>query len=1156
MHAVFFFNKHHQQKALYARTPFQVKRQLTFEQFIEAMHESTTIVPYAPRKRTLAFGLLGTKTTPSTELYDADGGLIPGNFTRSKEHMTEKSKLLCIDLDTHYLLDVYGKLTGNVHEIIRNLPTETNILQFMKDLGLDLSKLNHLIYKSTSYGKRVEYKKEHFDKTNMHIWLSLGKALTYKEQADFVDRLFHPVDVTFPRRLRGLDSRLKPRTAPVLPDMVVYSAARLLVQGNLAGRVISSKHDGVAIPSTFIKSLMLKKLQALPLTELYTRKELKQYAGDVTSFNLVNSTSLTTDEFQELSKRNNAVLQSGELYADDPVYMDNVLKCTFADLRSDMEAEQRKDASGSALFTEDKDVTVNISDILDPLEGHRSNCYVVLKPDGSMYVYHYSEARWFVVLKRPRVRLEDGYTVERYIPKEHIEKLHENHCIIAPTGTGKTFHVIHKVLKHLREGTVKKVVWTVPDYAALQSIEAEVLAIGTKGIKFKAIIAGKDKFDSFEENQFVVCTMSKLNGELQGRTKLQPTADHSKGLFTPAKEEHKIYDTSEWSFVVDEVHTLFTSRGQAERFMYYRILQRELLYRHLIVMSASMTEELLPGHHDRGWLATSQGYLTPWGVYNYHLAKPRTVKVTTMFPWKELLDSSTTSALVMSATALKAVGVFEELKKAHPDSKVLLYVGLPRNAAEMSIQEYPYKDKQGHIKYRQYERPTNKELKEADFVVATALTAGTSLSRPYKYCVVDMQSIPHTLETRSVEIQKISRARHPDVKRILVISGTRFIRGESLGLSPNALRTNTLPMHALDYETSMQLGVNKKRTDILSPDNQETAEDKLIAENVVKEEAPAFLKKHILTLEPARTVKEYIERDALARFDIHKAASAYYQEKDKFIAFSRESYEGPWGGGFLSYIDEEEESAADDELSLGKSHSIKVKAYMGAIKKMSAADFEAFMRTPPKDKAMDRAQQNIRKIEVPETPTCDPRIGLLPIVYVTNPETVVRYGWAPEFYQRMKQDASLAMKARRQNNILCSAPTLYMQSVIEPDVLYPVSMAKDLLLRFIRFNETREAIQKIDKSPLGYLKKLGRIEYYSCHTTAANKVLKPGDKRLAMTPVKLSGRSKKEATHFVFTLGWFSMDDPQYIINLDDRVDPAIEKENGPRLLADEEKVN
>lgn len=1136
MNALFFYNKHYGQKALYAQTPFEVGRKLSFKQFIDRLTSSTTVVPYAPRRKAIQYGLLGTRAHPTTELHSATGQL-DGNFTRSKEHIADKTKLLCIDLDTHLLLDVYGKLTGKVHEYIKAIPDEHNIKEFFATLGLNLNTLNHIIYKSTSYGKKVEYSKEHFTKKNMHIWLQLPRQLTYKEQITFIEALFAPINDIYPQRLRGLSYQLKPKTAPVLPDMAVYSAARLLVQGDLKGRIVSSNHKGKPISSVFMKRLLADHKEP-PMTSLYTREELNTYAGDVFFFNKINETSYSEEEFKQRSIATSAVLQTGELFGDDPVYINNKYYSTFSLLREEMRALQLKDASGNTLFTEDKDVTTNISDILNPEKGHTSNCYAVLKPDGSMYVYHYSESRWFIVLQRDRTPTEGVYNIDRYIPTEHIQELTSNMCIIAPTGTGKTYHAIKKVLHYLEVGSLKKVVWTVPDYAALQSIEAEVLEIGTGNIKFKAVIAGKDKFDSFEENQFVICTMSKLNGELNGRTRAVPSLDHNRSKFATDGQGHQPYDVSEWSFVVDEVHTLFAARGAAERFMYYRILQRELLYDKLIVMSASMTEELLPGHHDRGWLATSQGKLTDWDVNVYHLKQPRNVEVTTRFPWAELLNPQTTSALVMAPTALKAVGIYEELKIAHPGKNILLYVGLPRNAAEMSIQEYPYKDKDGKIKFKQYERATNQELKEADFVVATALTAGTSLSRPYDYCVVDMQGIPHTLETRSVEVQKISRARHPRVKRILVISASRFERGAEQNLAPKALRTKNHPMNALDYEASKQLGVNQNRTNVLSPATHGTTEERLQQEAEVLEESPTFLKRHILTMEAPTSVKSQVERVLLAKFDIHKATSTYYQERDKFIAFSRESYEGAWGGGFTSYISEDSKG---DALDLGTAHSKAVRDYISRIKHMSKQEFDDFMNTPPIDRAMDRAQQNIRKIEVPETPTCDPQIGLLPLIYVTNPESVKHYVWNPEFHQRMKQDADLAMRARRQNAILCSANLLYIQSVIEPDVFYPVSMVKDLLVKYVKYDETKDALSKIKKDPFKYLKRLGRVELFKCPKITLNRIMRPGDPGLAREPEQVSPKARKTATHFVFTLGWFSVHDEQYILDSDKILEPSIE---------------
>jgi len=1129
MNAIFFQNKHHRKKALYANTAYEVVKKMNFSQFVEKMKSSTTIVPYAPRKHKISYGLLGTKTQPTNTTFDTSNRALDGNFTRSKEHIQDKTYLLVIDIDVHLLLDVYGKLKGLPHPAIAHLPTEDTVFAFFAGLGLDLTKLNHLIYKSTSYGRLIEYDKGSYTKTNMHIWFELKTMMNPEEQASFVAALFSPLDDLLPQKLKGLNRQLKVRTAPSAPDMSVYSAARLLIQGDLTDRIISTNTKGRSITKSFIaKTLTYAKKHPVEQQDLYTPEELREMTDDAASYNLVNNTNLTASDFAKDTKRTGRTLQTGELYRSDPVYFNNKLWGTFGSLREAMEKEARQEL-GDALFVEDKDVTTNISDILDPVNGGVNNCYVVLKPDGSMYVYHYSESRWFIVLNRDAEEDAETIEIEKYLPTEKIEDIFDNHCIIAPTGTGKTYHVISKVLSLLRKNILHKVVWTVPDYAALQSIEAEVKSLGTEGVKFKAIHAGVDKFDAFEQHNFVICTMSKLHGELHSRTQNKQTFNHSRIDFAKMGEESKKepYDTSKWSFVLDEVHTLFTHHSSVEAFMYYRILQRELHFDRLLVMSASITPELLPGYHDRAWLPTSADP-GEWVVDSYNLKKPRMVKVTTQFPWEEILSPQTDSALIMSATALKAVGVYEELLKVHKEKTILLYIGLPRNATEMSIQKYPYYKEDGTVDYKEYTRPTNEELNKADFVVATALTAGTSLSRAYDFCVVDMQGIPAPLEVRSVEVQKISRARHPDVQRTLVISGTRFKRGDDLNLSPQPLRTTTHPMESMDYESSKRLALNKHRTEVLSTELKGGEESRKTAEAMqTKEETPTFVREHILTFDTP-SVKHQIEETLLARFDVFKAASVYYKAKDKYVAFNRDSYEGPWGGGLTSYMEETKDIESD--LSLGKEHSLSVREYKDRIKDMSKSEFDIFMSTPPVGKAMDRAQQDIRKIEVPETPTCDPSVGLLPTEYILHPEKVKRFMWNPDFFQAMHQDVGLAQQALRQNNILCSASYLYIQEMLQEDTFYPVTKALALLHDYIKHKETKAAILKIKKNPLSYLRKIGRITLYEGPSITRNRVVTPPEQKLVGGFTEIPSRSRKEKTHFRFKLGWFSIDDSNYII--------------------------
>lgn len=1140
MDAIFFTNKHHAKKALFVNTAYEVHRQMTFEQFIVQMKTSTTVVPYAPRRTKIRYGLLGTKQQPTQNTYDANNNKLEGNFTRSKEHIQEKGHLLCIDIDVHLLLEVHAKLTNTRHNIYDHLPDEDTIETFLLSIGLDIQRLNHLIYKSTSYGKVIGDASAGIRKKNMHIWLELKTRLDTTEQSEFVDSLFRPINHIIPRQLRGLNRQLKVRTAPAAPDMSVYSAARLLIQGDLTDRVISSKHNGTSIRPAFVeKTLKEGRRITLDVVELYTKETLREHTDSSTAYNIVNNTNISPEVFEADSKRAGRVLQSGELFLSDPVYITNKLYGTFGTLKIEMVEEAKQGITGS-LFAESKDVTTNISDILDPVNGNSNNCYVVLKPDGGFYVYHYSEARWFLVLNRDSEEASEVTVIEKYLPAGRVLDLYDNHCIIAPTGTGKTFHVISKVLQLLKGKHLTKVVWTVPDYAALLSIEAEVKNANTEGVRFKAIHAGVDKFDAFEDNDFVLCTMSKLQGELQSRVNKVLTFDHSRIDFGRKEDTVSSYDLRKWSFVIDEVHTLFNAHGQAESFMYYRILQRELLFDRLLVMSASMASELLPGHHDRDWIPTTTKR-ADWVIDTYNLKEPRKVKVTAQFPWGLLLSPETSSALVMAPTALKAVGIYEEVQKAHPSKKALLYIGLPRNAAELSVQKYPYIKDDGSTGYREYERPSNKDLNEADFVIATALTAGASLARPYDYCIVDMQGIPSKLEVRSVEVQKISRARHTDVKRILVLSPTRFERGDKAGLTKQPLRTKTQPMLLQDYTASKQLTLNKQRTDILSPELNGGMEVRLSKEaGVVKQETPTFIKEHVLTFEPPQPVKQHIEQDILARFDIHKAASTYYAAQDRYEAFNRDSYEGSWGGGLTSYIDEAEMEPLT--VDLGKDHAYSVREHKKRLKVMSGEDFEIFMNTPPTDKAMDRAQQDMRKIEVPETPTCDPSIGLLPDEYVYNPQTVRRFIWNPAFRQRMKQDAGLAQQALRQNSILCSAKALYIQEILLEGVMYPTNQALQLLRNYIRHTETKKAVSQIKTSPLSYLRKLGRVQLYINEQPLINKELPPDSTYLRQEPQAVSAQSKKNPTHFTFKLGWFSVEDEEYILTDSQVIAPLLQE--------------
>jgi len=1090
-------------KALYSGTPFYVIRYASFASFVKHLKNTTTIVPYAPKNKDICAGALSTKNKAYYPVLDAEGEVLPDTYlTRSAAALSDRTSLLCIDFDMHLMLEVYTKLTKKRHKIIDNLPDEHTIKDLLFRIGLDTNKLNHIIYKSSSYGKVLD-KKVGVVKTNMHAWFELEAHKTIEDVRKFVTAIFSKVDDELPQKLIGLNKQGRRITKPVMPDMAVYSKARLIVQGtDIEKRVISSKTDGYPISQFIFKKLMNS---GQPTKPVHLYKDISVYEENHKTYNKLQQTKLTPAQFRQKLERLKRQQTSGEIYIDDMIYKDNQPYMTYAGLLDKIKRDYA--ANTDRLFSERSDITMNISDINDPEHGKKDNCYLVIKPDDTMAVYHFSEERWYRVIHRvlgsdKKVKI----IKDKYIPSKGIKSFYKNHCIIAPTGTGKTYHVLKKACYMLQDKTDRttKIIWTVPDYAALHSIESEAKKLIPNNIKFKALRAGVDKFSAYDDNDIILVTPDKLTGDLHRFTSHLDTS--SPVLFDPVSLlKHKDINLNSWSFIIDEVHTLFNKAdSEINQFMYYRILQREFKYNNLIVMSADMLPELLPGNHDRAWLETSQIEDDAWHIDKYDLAKPRHVHVTYNFPWEPLLQPNV-KALILAPSPNKAVGIYEEITKVNKGS-VMLYLGLPRNAAEMTVQQYPYRLPDGSIGYKEYSRPSHDELLNADVVVATALTAGTSLSNKFDYCVVDMVGIPHVLEAHSVEVQKISRARHPDVKRILVISNTRFERNTLPPLKP--LRTIPDDMLVPDYTNSRILGVNRHLTDYLTPEKLSLDETDLFKK--AKDIGSTLFR------EVAVCTNDNSTEQRKAVYDVLKEASTYFRLRDKILAQTKTSYQGKWGLGFEAYFDEEEKLDTDR----GKEHLMAVKDYKKYIEECSWEEYLEFMKTPPVNRAMDKAQQDLRKVEVPEEPISIAGTSLI------EHAAESKLAWNLDFYRQMHKQPGLAKKAKRQNDLFLDIGTRFIVENIERDTYYPIGLLKRKLKDFIKTSKTKEAIDHAD-NPRILLSKLGRITYYQI--LQVKGVAKHGHPR-ERDFKQIKHFNERKVTHFCFELGWFDLDNPDYVV--------------------------
>ena len=1085
-------------KALFGGTPFEVKHNKTFEQFVDCIKRYNTIVPYVPKDKRIKSGYLSTKGGKQYPVFDLNSCVIPDtHLHRTKEHLQDSTSLVCIDFDRHLMLDVYNKLKGKPYKI--QPPKIEEVLDLMSTvlrLGIsrgtyikDMSEVNHLLYKSSSYGVN--------GKSNSHLWLMLNKTKTVKTIKEGISNLFSFVDEQYPQKCIGINKQTRVVCKPLIPDMAVYNVARLLIQGSLTNdRIYSCVTDGHA--------LGVHKFQdSKPVIEhnMYTEEEQKLYLGTRKAYNKIHNIKLTVKQFEERTQRAHNTFKSGVVYADDLVYVDNKPVGTYESfIQSQIQAD--RDRYKDLFYERTSDITCNISDVLDPMYGKGDSCYLVIRPDNTSQIYHYSEERWFGVLNRSYKDESKVIYIDKYIPVKGIKTYYKNHCIIAPTGSGKTYHVIKKIIHMLRSHSDKttKVIWTVPDYAALNSIRIEVEGLIPKDVSFKALYAGKDKRDAYFNHQLILVTPDKLHGDMSLYTKDRPS--ESPMLNTFLEDTTHIDMMKDWSFVVDEVHTVFTNASSSvNQFMYYRILQRELIFHNLLVMSATINEELLPGHHDRKWLSCSHvDSGDVWRVDKYNLKKARRLKVRHTFPWDTILHKDST-ALVMSPTPTKAVGVYQELKKVHKDKNILLYLGLPRDSLSKEVQTYPSRVN-GRVIHTPYVRPSHEELLKADFVVATALTAGTSLKQAFKYCVVDMVGIPHNLECLSVEIQKISRARHSDVQPILVISPTRFDRASRRPYTPLV----TLPddMHYLDYSISQRLGLNINTTSLLTPQAYELKEEGMFTE---------ASKLHT----PQRAV-----------FDVLKEVTEHYINEDKRLSQSRATYEGEWGLGFTASFDSTA-SVEMEEDERGKDHAKQVRWWKQCIKKMTPTEFMSFMNTPPADAAVDKAQQDTRKIVVPDTPTCDPSIGLLPNLFIADAGAVVTFTWAPPFKQRMHQDPSLAKKAIAQNELFCNAQSKFLLTLIKPNEAYVLSDLRSMLSQYITQEQASTAVALTGKEPRLLLERLGRVIYYEVRLPSKHTPHKINSKVLESYGTQLSRFSKHKANYFTFRLGWFDLDDPSII---------------------------
>ena len=447
---------------------------------------------------------------------------------------------------------------------------------------------------------------------------------------------------------------------------------------------------------------------------------------------------------------------------------------------------------------------------------------------------------------------------------------------------------------------------------------------------------------------------------------------------------------------------------------------------------------------------------------------------------------------MLAPTPNRAMDIAIKLREYHPDANIQTYMGLPREANEMVVQEKPVYGPNGRITYERYTRPSHQDLEEADFVVATALTAGTSLSNPFDYCVVDMVKAPHQTVNVHTEEQKLSRARHPDVQRILVIPNNRYESENIPPLIPLDTKPPIDEMDLPDYKTSMYIGVNRYLTDYMLPE----------AEPEVSE-TPAFMQES-KPEEPKRK----------AAYDWLRACTTIDQAHCRREVMIRESHHRTRRGFEFEY-----DPNTTDELE-EKPFTGSVQALKKYYKTASAKEFNAFMKRPALNEVEDKVQQDFRKIVVPEEGTCDPKSGLLPAHYLKHPEDIPQFHYNPAFIQRMRQDAALAKKARAQNEIFCRGDAKFFTSHFNTTLMYPIDSMAKLLRGLFRGKKTKEALEFVSK-PRQKLSKLGRITYIE-YPSAKGRIVPVQHDHIA------SRFNAKKVTHFNFKLGWFDLDDPTY----------------------------
>jgi len=1151
---------------------FSVCRVATFAEFVTDMMQSNTVMPFVPRNKKISHGYISSrdKTYP---VYSSSGESIGVVLRRTSELFKNTSGLLYIDFDMHLLMEVFYTLmhrynlkppkhyTPSIDRISGanslsgedGLPyvDENTIKDILLMAGLDIHRHNHLIYKSTSYGKEITDKTDKTDmfsthKTNMHCWFELHSAVSVDRLAKIVERMF-----SFIPNIKGVDRQSRIQTKPYMPDYAVYSSVRLMFQGELTDdRIISVKTDGAKLPQL---SYLTKKtkLHETPLIELY--EDIGRFSKNVDTYNMFSDKHMTSEEFAQYMKHREHRMATRQLYLDDMVYIDNKPKATYAEMRDTLKESYTN--KNTSLFVERaEDITLNISDINDPLSGKKDNCYLVIKPDDSMKVCHFSEGVWYSVINKPRAH--KTITIDRYIPTQTwLTKIHKtSYALKSPTGTGKTYYMIQIALSLLCNDKSTKIVWTVPDYAALYSIAEEVKKQIDKQTKFIALTASKHKWVDYEENDFILVTPDKLQGDMLKYTKHLATS--SPMLIPMHGGRIYDYDFSKWTFIIDEVHNVFMNAdSKVNQFMFYRIINREVNFDNLIVMSADLPLDYLPNQHEIGHLkpkytmsesntqndtncvpGTNTHKHIDFIIDEYTLKTPRAVTVQHNFPWREILNSD--KALVLSPTPNKAIGVYQELKDNKPHANIQLYLGLPRNAGETSVQTYKKDD--GTLV--EYTRPSHDELENADFVVATALTAGTSLSTAFDYAVVDMVGSPHQLINAVVEVQKLSRARHSAVKRVLVIPETRF--DNRVQIPKLRLTDPATEMNAVDYMLSRHLGVNRHLTDVLSIQPQAPQEEIEILE--VKTEIshlnPAY-KKHLPDAH-ARQIKTGKPPIPTTAFDILRSITTHYMATIRDAVRVKSRYTTTHDGFEHFYI----KTPVVDCGGLGKEHIELVKQIKKWCKTTTYSNFEKFMSSPPtrlhpdimkcepfKDlnhlnlkTAIDKVQQDYRKVVIPESPTCDPRLGLLPKEYIEHPELVPHLKWTKSFTQLMKQNPQIAAKAITQNNLFCRADSKFVLNALDPDTYYPINKLRTLLGSLIKQQKTKKAMESMRRDPRKALEKLGRVTYFritrseQTKTSTVDCVLTTTTRH---TFEQLTRYNAKKTTHLCFKLGWFDLDD-------------------------------